>query len=297
MQSLNILTYQTNPISSLIAINNSFTDHSIKITLINNDQQIFKINQTLNPNLSFSTKLEQTKVYDLMIYRWDQRNELQHLIKQFFHQPHYLICYSPKQSKSNQADFNQLMQSLKLLGYQSHIYQLDASNFGLAQQMQISLIVSILTTWKAKSGFEFTNFDPANDDQVVPIQTILVADDHLNQWNQYSRYPCRLIKNKRIKKCLIYDQFDAARYSTIYDASGLAPSLKTNPLIKIKFSDANHNLICKVLNHQEISRCFGFSDHHYRTLMNHFDHKDVIKLITKSVPVNIIEAVLKSLKF
>lgn len=297
MQSLNILTYQSNPISTSIAINNCFKDHQIKITLINNDHQVFKINQTLNPDLSFNAKIEQTKPYDLMIYQWDQRNDLHYLIKQFLHPPHYLICYPPKQSKTNQADFNHLMQTLKQLGYQCHIYQLDTSNFGLAQQMQITLIVSILNTWKIKSGFQFSNFDPGSDYQPVPIEKILVADNQINQWSQYSRYPCRLIKNKRVKKWVFYDELDPANYSSVYDASGHAPSLKTNSLIKIKFIDANHNLACKVLNHQEISHCFGFSDHHYQILMHHLDHQDVIKLITKSVPLNIIEAVLKSLKF
>lgn len=297
MQSLNILTYQTNPISSSIAIKNCFKDHRIKITLINDDLQVFKINQILNPDINFTTNLDQTKVYDLMIYQWDQRNQVHDLIKEFLHRPHYLICYSPKQSKANQVAFKQLIQSLKQLGYQCHIYQLDASNFGLAQQMQTTLIVSILSTWKSKSDFEFTNFDQTSDHQAVVIENILVADDQINQWSQYSRYPCRLIKTKRIKKWLIYDDLVQTNYSIIYDASGYAPSLKTNPLIKIKFTDANHNIVCKVLNNNEISRCFGFNDRHYHTLMNHFDSPALIKLVTKSVPVAIIEAVLKSLKF
>ena len=69
MQSLNVLSYQTNSISTSIAIKNCFKDHPIKITLINNDPQVFKINQTLNPDLNFATNLDQTKTYDLMIYQ------------------------------------------------------------------------------------------------------------------------------------------------------------------------------------------------------------------------------------
>lgn len=211
--------------------------------------------------------------------------------------PKYLLMENVKNltSPKNLIYYNQWINSLKKLGYDSKSYILNSKDFNLPQNRERVFLISVRNDYKKKVNYNFPIFNKASN--YVPLSKIvdkkynkdLSLKNKTTEWKQTVN---GIIK----KEMLNYTTFNSENF--IFNIHGIGPTLTAsgaNSRIKIEVAD---NKI-RYLNACECLLYMGFNKKDYALIksLDLIGDSKIIFLAGNSIPVNVLEEIFKSFIF
>lgn len=197
-------------------------------------------------------------------------------------------------------EFNNWIDSLKELGYESKLYLLNAKDFGSPQNRQRAFLLSVRYDWKEKANFSFVDL---NNQKIKPkyLQSILEKEYSQNlllkNLNKYKYTDFKVTKSNIKRASLIgYTKFNSESY--IYHPDGIGPTLTaTGANSRIKIITPNNEI--RVLSNLENFLYMGFTKNDYLKVAKSklINNSKMTFLCGNSISVNVLEAIFKTLKF
>lgn len=214
--------------------------------------------------------------------------------------PKYLLLENVKAiiNKKHIDTFNEWIERLDELGYESKIYCLNAINFGSSQNRERVFLLSVLKSHKQKSGFKFIDLESTELKNKKTIKSILTDEKIFNKkFNNYKLKEKNVTYNN-IKKyeLLNYTNFSSENY--IYDINFSGPTLTASGAlsrIKLMF-DKKH---IREMTPEECFRYMGFDKNDYLKIKNNefISPTKQIYLCGNSISVQVLEAIFRTLRF
>lgn len=197
----------------------------------------------------------------------------------------------------HKKDFEYWVEKLDDLGYESKVYKLNASDFGLAQNRVRVFCLSIRKDFKNESGFEFRDGFGVKESQKLKDVCDVDGDGKVIDLSGFEMGDWRTTKQGIVKKDIFnYSKFNSENY--VYGLDGTGPTLTAsgaNSRIKIEI-DKN---VIRYMNAKECCRYMGFNDVDYENLKKTglLNDNKIIFLMGNSIAINVLEEIFKSLKF
>lgn len=214
--------------------------------------------------------------------------------------PKYLLLENVKAiiNKNHITTFNEWIERLEALGYESKIYCLNSINFNSPQNRERIFLLSVLKSHKKNVGFEFSDLDNVYLKDKVPLKDILSSDRRFN--NKFNSYKLieKNINSNNIKKYELknYTKFQSENY--VFDINYSGPTLTASgALSRIKLYFSKNKI--REMNPEECFKYMGFEiDDYLKVANNQFlTPNKQIYLCGNSIVVQVLEAIFRSLKF
>lgn len=214
--------------------------------------------------------------------------------------PKYLLLENVKAivNKKHITTFNEWIERLDNLGYESKKYVLNSINFGSPQNRERVFLLSVLKTHKEKVCFEFEELENISLSKKANIKSIINNDFPFNKkFNQYKLVE-KNITTTNIKKyeLLNYTNFQSENY--VFDIRYSGPTLTASgALSRIKLFFEKNKI--REISPDECFKYMGFNlKDYYKIFNNEFiTPTKQIFLCGNSISVQVLEVIFRSLKF
>lgn len=210
--------------------------------------------------------------------------------------PKYLLMENVKNlvSPKNLNNYSNWINSLFEIGYSSKSYILNSKNFSLPQNRERVFLLSIRNDYKDIVDFKFPEF--SDNTKKISLSSILDEFDkrYIPIKNKSSNW--KTMKSGVIKKELIdFTKFNSENF--VFNPNGIGPTLTAsgaNSRIKIEINNKY-----RYLNSGECLKYMGFNESDYQLMKKTklLPDSKITFLAGNSIPVNVLEAIFKSLVF
>lgn len=213
--------------------------------------------------------------------------------------PKYLLLENVKAliNKNNMSGFQNWIDELNNLGYETKYYLLNSSNFGSSQNRERVFAISIRKDHKLKVKFEFPKLNNYIK-QKNRIKDILdLNNTFISTFDKYKKEPSLVTKNN-IKKYKLTNYTSFQSESFVYDVNYTGPTLTASgAMSRIKLLFDNNKI--RLMNSKECFKYMDFQENDYYLVKNTnlVNDNKMIYLCGNSISVKVLEEIFRNFKF
>lgn len=196
----------------------------------------------------------------------------------------------------NIDSYNEWVNQLDKLGYESITYVLNAKDFNSPQNRTRVFCLSVNKKFKKEIGFEFVDIKPIENNAVLGDIIDKNYDGNFLDLSKYETSDYKVTKNNVINKTIYnYTNFNSENY--VYSVLGKGPTLTAsgaNSRIKIEYDNK-----IRYMTDYESYLYMGFEYKDYLRVKNSnlLSNNKIIFTAGNSICVQVLEAIFKTLKF
>ena len=210
--------------------------------------------------------------------------------------PKYLLMenvYGLK-DKSNEKNYQKWISFLNKLGYVSHEYVVNAKDFGLPQNRKRIFLLSIRKDLKKDWNFKFKELETSESKPILK-DVLRNNQQNIKYITGYELTEFRKRGPSYVADLENFSSFVSER--VVFDSNAVGPTLTASgALSRIKVHD---NGDIRILSPLEATLYMGFTEKDYDNLVNSdfLSDNKIVFLMGNSIPINSLEAILKTLEF